>query len=280
MTRDKLVQLIREKKSYLCVGLDSDLEKIPQCIKDQFDDPIFEFNKAIIDATLQYAVAYKPNLAFYECHGAKGWHSLEKTINYINQQGGGKVFTIADAKRGDIGNTARLYAETFFNKLQFDAVTVNPFMGRDSVEPFTSIEGKWTIVLGLTSNPGALDFQISDDDDNGVEITHPFETIMQKCTKWGTPENLMFVVGATRGELIKKARAVAPNHFFLVPGVGTQGGSLNDVSEIAMTKDCGLLVNVSRQIIFASQGTDFQQRASNVAVDYQKQMEEFLKHRA
>jgi orotidine-5'-phosphate decarboxylase len=276
MTRDKLVQLIREKKSYLCVGLDSDLEKIPQWIKDQFDDPIFEFNKAIIDATLQYAVAYKPNLAFYECHGAKGWHSLEKTINYINQQGGDKVFTIADAKRGDIGNTARLYAETFFNKLQFDAVTVNPFMGRDSVEPFTDIEGKWTIVLGLTSNPGARDFQISDND-NGAEITHPFETMMHKCTKWGTPENLMFVVGATRGELIKKARAAAPNHFFLVPGVGTQGGSLKDVSEIAMTKDCGLLVNVSRQIIFASQGTDFQQRAASVAADYQMQMEVLLR---
>lgn len=276
MTRDQLANLIKEKKSYLCVGLDPDMDKIPQFIKDQFEDAIFEFNKAIIDATWQYAVAYKPNLAFYECHGAKGWKSLEKTINYINDQCVGLFFTIADAKRGDIGNTARMYAQTFFQNLQFDAVTVNPFMGRDSVEPFTGFEGKWAIVLGLTSNPGAHDFQISGSVGDS-EVVHPFEEMMQKCTKWGTPDKLMFVVGATHGELVKKARAAAPNHFFLVPGVGIQGGSLQEVSEIAMTRDCGLLVNVSRQIIFASSGPDFQQRAQEVAADYQRQMEVLLR---
>ncbi len=276
MTRDQLINLIKEKKSYLCVGLDPDFEKIPQFIKDQFEDPIFEFNKAIIDATWQYAVAYKPNLAFYECHLSKGWQSLEKTINYINEQGGGRVFTIADAKRGDIGNTARMYAQTFFQNLQFDAVTVNPYMGRDSVEPFTGTDGKWAVVLGLTSNPGAYDFQIADTAGN-VATTHPFEQTIKRCTRWGTPENLMFVVGATRGELIKKAREAAPNHFFLVPGVGTQGGSIKEVSEIAMTQDCGLLVAVSRQIIFASHGPDFQQRAREMAANYQKQMEILLR---
>ncbi len=278
MTRDQLVGLIKKKKSYLCVGLDPDLEKIPPVIKDHLDDPIFGFNRAIIDATLQYAVAYKLNLAFYECQGSKGWESLEKSIKYIKDQGGGQAFAIADAKRGDIGNTARLYAETFFDKLQFDAVTVNPFMGRDSVEPFTGFDEKWAVVLGLTSNPGAHDFQISESAAEN-ELVHPFEVIMRKCTNWGTPDNLMFVVGATRGTLIKKARAAAPTHFFLVPGVGTQGGSLQEVSDIAMTKDCGLLVNVSRQIIFASSERDFEQRAQEVASSHQRQMEVLLREK-
>ncbi|MFN5148892.1 MAG: orotidine-5'-phosphate decarboxylase [Flavobacteriia bacterium] len=267
MTRQELIEQIRIKRSFLCVGLDTDLSKIPPFLLET-EDPIFEFNKAIIDATKDYAVAYKPNSAFYECYGPQGWKSLQRTIDYIP----GNIFTIADAKRGDIGNTSTYYAKTFFEYLNCDAVTVAPYMGEDSVKPFLEFENKWVILLALTSNKGALDFQMIKDD-NGEEL---FKKVLKRSCEWGTPENLMFVVGATRAEGIGEVRKVVPDHFFLVPGVGAQGGSLKEVAEHGWNKDCGLLVNSSRGIIYASSGDDFAERAAVEAKKLQEEMEEIL----
>lgn len=263
MTREELIGQIKQKKSFLCVGLDPDLTKIPAHILDS-DDPIFEFNKAIIDATKDFCVAYKPNTAFYEVHGTKGWESLRKTIKYIPKE----HLVIADAKRGDIGNTSRFYAETFFKELQADAVTVAPYMGSDSVLPFLEFHEKWVILLALTSNQGALDFQLLKDE-NGVEF---YQNVMKKAMLWGSPENLMFVVGATRAEIIGEVRKLAPDYFFLVPGVGAQGGSLEEVVAYGWNKDCGLLVNSSRSILYASNNGDFADAARDEARKIRNQM--------
>lgn len=270
MTRAELVDQIRAKQSFLCVGLDTDLTKIPSFLLD-FEDPIFEFNKRIIDATKAYCVAYKPNLAFYECLGPKGWESLKKTLEYIPEN----IFTIADAKRGDIGNTSTYYAKTFFEHLNCDSVTIAPYMGEDSVSPFLQFPGKWAIVLALTSNAGALDFQMIADE-KGKRL---FEKVLEKSAKWGTPENLMYVVGATRAEGIGEVRKLVPDHFFLVPGVGAQGGSLEDVTAYGWNSDCGLLVNSSRGIIYASNGDDFAKVAGEKAKEIQEQMAQELMKR-
>ena len=263
MTKAELIQQIRLKKSFLCVGLDPDLDKLPPHLLET-EDPIFEFNKAIIDATKDLCVAYKPNTAFYECHGVKGWESLEKTINYIPKD----CFIIADAKRGDIGNTSSYYAKTFFETLPCDAVTVAPYMGSDSVKPFLDFEEKWVILLALTSNQGSLDFQFTES-----EGTKLYEKVLKKAQEWGTDEQLMFVVGATRAEEIAKVRALAPNNFFLVPGVGAQGGSLDEVVKYGANNECGLLVNSSRGIIYASRGEDFAMAANGEALKIQSEME-------
>lgn len=268
MTKQELIAQIKSKKSFLCVGLDTDLEKIPVHLLAT-EDPIFEFNKAIIDATKDYCVAYKPNLAFYECLGVKGWESLRKTLEYIPEN----CFTIADAKRGDIGNTSHYYAKTFFEYLNFDSVTVAPYMGEDSVTPFQKFEGKWVILLALTSNKGALDFQFTTDT-KGEEL---YKKVLRKSSKWGSDENMMYVVGATRAEGIGEVRKIVPNHFFLVPGVGAQGGSLEDVAHYGWNDDCGLLVNSSRGIIYASNGEDFAEAAKNASKKVQQEMEEILK---
>ncbi|WMJ74269.1 orotidine-5'-phosphate decarboxylase [Cytophagaceae bacterium ABcell3] len=267
MDRHQLFQEISRLGSYLCVGLDADIRKIPSHLK-RAEDPIFEFNKAIIDATADYCVAYKPNIAFYEALGAKGWDSLQKTLNYIPAD----KFTIADAKRGDIGNTSSLYARAFFENLPFDSVTVAPYMGEDSVKPFMEFEGKWVILLALTSNAGSNDFQQIE----GVSGVALFEEVMRKSMTWGNPDNLMFVVGATRGEMFKKIRQIAPEHFLLVPGVGAQGGDLKTVSEFGMNSKCGLLVNSSRGIIYASDGKDFAQAAAREAKAVKEEMEKYL----
>lgn len=267
MTRQELVAQIRSKKSFLCVGLDTDLSKIPAHLLDT-EDPIFEFNKAIIDATKDFAVAYKPNIAFYECYGPKGWESLKKTIDYIPKN----IFTIADAKRGDIGNTSTYYAKTFFEYLNCDSVTVAPYMGEDSVTPFLEFENKWVILLALTSNKGALDFQFMTD----IKGEKMYQKVLRKSSAWGTDENLMYVVGATRAEGIGEVRKLVPNHFFLVPGVGAQGGSLIDVANYGWNKDCGLLVNSSRGIIYASNGLDFAEKAGVEAQKLQLEMAEIL----
>jgi orotidine-5'-phosphate decarboxylase len=267
MTRHELIAQIKRKRSFLCVGLDTDLSKIPAYLLDT-EDPIFEFNKAIIDATKDFAVAYKPNIAFYECCGPKGWESLQKTIDYIPKD----IFTIADAKRGDIGNTSSYYAKTFFESLKCDSVTVAPYMGEDSVSPFLEFDGKWAILLALTSNKGALDFQMIQDA-NGEEL---YKKVLRKSCEWGTPENLMFVVGATRAEEIGEVRKLVPDHFFLVPGVGAQGGSLEDVAKYGWNADCGLLVNSSRGIIYASNGLDFAERAGEEAKKIQVDMAAIL----
>lgn len=267
MTRKELIEQIRQKKSFLCVGLDTDMSKIPAHLIE-CEDPIFEFNKAIIDATKDFAVAYKPNLAFYECNGPKGWESLKKTIDYIPKN----IFTIADAKRGDIGNTSRYYAKTFFEYLNCDSVTVAPYMGEDSVTPFLEFKDKWVILLALTSNKGALDFQFMTDI-KGEEL---YKKVLRLSTRWGNDENMMFVVGATRAEGIGEVRKLVPNHFFLVPGVGAQGGSLQDVANYGWNADCGLLVNSSRGIIYASSGTDFAERAGQEAKKLQEEMAAIL----
>ncbi len=268
MKLESLIQNIKQKQSFLCVGLDVDLEKIPQHLLD-FEDPIFEFNKRIIDATKDYAVAYKPNIAFYECHGSKGWDALKKTVDYIPEN----IFTIADAKRGDIGNTSHYYAKTFFEYLNFDAVTVAPYMGVDSVTPFLEYENKWVILLALTSNKGALDFQFTTDL-NGEQL---FEKVVKKSSEWGDASKLMYVVGATRKESIEKVRAASPNHFFLVPGVGAQGGSLQDVANYGWNDNCGLLVNSSRGIIYAGQDVDFKKEVKLAAQKIQLEMAAILK---
>ena len=262
MTRSELISQIQKKKSFLCVGLDTDINKIPKHLLDA-EDPIFEFNKSIIDATRDYAVAYKPNIAFYECMGPKGWESLRKTLEYIPQD----IFTVADAKRGDIGNTSSMYAQTFFSQYDFDSVTVAPYMGEDSVTPFLEFKDKWVVLLALTSNKGALDFQM--DSVGGERV---FEKVLRVSQQWGNAGNMMYVVGATRGELFADVRKVVPNHFLLVPGVGAQGGSLQDVCRYGMNQDCGLLVNSSRGIIYASNGIDFAERAADEARKVQLEM--------
>lgn len=266
MNRQELIQQIQSKKSYLCVGLDSDITKIPQHLL-QHEDPVFEFNKAIIDATHDLCVSYKINTAFYESNGLKGWQSMEKTLNYIPKD----IFTIADAKRGDIGNTSTQYAKAFFNAMNFDSITVAPYMGKDSVKPFLDFENKWTIVLGLTSNEGAFDFQYLKNENQEL-----FKTVIRKVASWGTDENLMFVIGATKTAQLKEVREIIPNHFLLVPGVGAQGGSLEEVSKIGMNADIGLLVNASRQIIFASNGEDFAVKAREEALKLQIEMATYL----
>jgi orotidine-5'-phosphate decarboxylase len=266
MTKAELIQQIRLKKSFLCVGLDPDLDKLPPHLLET-EDPIFEFNKAIIDATKDLCVAYKPNTAFYEANGLQGWQSMEKTLNYIPKD----IFTIADAKRGDIGNTSTQYAKAFFNAMHFDSITVAPYMGKDSVKPFLDFENKWTIVLGLTSNEGAYDFQYLKNENQEL-----FKHVIQKVASWGTDENLMFVIGATKTAQLKEVRELIPHHFLLVPGVGAQGGSLEEVSKIGMNADVGLLVNASRQIIFASNGEDFAEKARAEAMKLQAEMAMYL----
>jgi len=267
MNRNQLVSAIKAKKNYLCVGLDSDITKIPRQLLSE-PDPVFSFNKAIIDATLEHCVSYKINTAFYESRGLRGWESMERTVNYIPST----HLKIADAKRGDIGNTSSQYAKTFFEALPFDAVTVAPYMGEDSVRPFLEYKDKWTIVLGLTSNAGSNDFQQLTVNDN----KRLYESVLEKTASWGTPDNLMFVVGATRASDLAHIRSIIPDHFLLVPGVGAQGGSLEEVSRFGMNNDCGLLVNASRAVIFASNGTDFAEQATVVATGYADEMKQYL----
>ena len=268
MTKQELFNQIIKKESFLCVGLDADLEKIPDHLLE-LDDPIFEFNKQIIDATKDYCVAYKPNLAFYESLGVKGWESLQKTMEYIPSD----IFTIADAKRGDIGNTSRMYAKTFFEYFNFDSVTVAPYMGNDSVAPFLEFGNKWVILLAATSNIGGLDFQCKKIE-GGKRV---FEEVLEKSLEWGDEENLMYVVGATRAEMLSDIRAIVPDSFLLVPGVGAQGGSLEEVAKYGMNNTCGLLVNSSRGIIYAGSGMDFASVAKNKSKELQSQMAVQLK---
>ena len=266
MNRQQLINEIFTKKSFLCVGLDTDINKIPEHLKKE-EDPIFAFNKAIIDATAPYCVAYKPNLAFYECYGLKGMIAFEKTIKYLKENHPNH-FIIADAKRGDIGNTSKMYAHTFFEEYNLDSVTVAPYMGEDSVKPFLEYDGKWVILLALTSNKGSHDFQLTEDK-QGERL---FEKVLKKSQEWGTTENHMYVVGATQGKMFEDIRRIAPNHFLLVPGVGAQGGSLQEVCKYGMTKDCGLLVNSSRGIIYASKDEDFAEIAGQKAKELQLEM--------
>ncbi len=252
MTRQELIQIIRERKSFLCVGLDTDIEKIPAHLKT-YDDPVFEFNRRIIDATKEYCVAYKLNTAFFESQGDRGWRTMKKTFDYI----GDSHFTIADAKRGDIGNTCDMYAKAFFKEMKVDSITLAPYMGRDSVDPFLKYENKWSIVLGLTSNPSAVDFQF-EKDAGGTEL---YKKVIATAATWGNMENTMFVVGATKAEMLAEIRKIIPDHFLLVPGVGAQGGSLSEVVKYGKNKDIGLLVNSSRGIIYASNGEDFEEKA-------------------
>lgn len=270
MNRNDLLGNIKKKQSFLCVGLDTDLKKIPAHLLDA-ENPIFEFNKAIIDATAPYSIAYKPNLAFYESIGVDGWIALEETIKYIKTHYP-DIFIIADAKRGDIGNTSEMYARSFFGHLDVDALTVAPYMGEDSVTPFLGYDGKWVIVLGLTSNKGSHDFQLTTDNAG----TPLFETVMRKVSSWGTPEDTMFVVGATQGRMFEDVRKIIPEHFLLVPGVGAQGGSLEEVAKYGMTDCCGLIVNSSRGIIYASKEKDFATAAGEKAREMQQQMAELL----
>lgn len=266
MSRDQLIQQIQHKHSYLCVGLDTDMAKIPFYLRDS-SNAVFEFNKAIIDATKDHCVAYKINTAFYEAMGLQGWKAMEETVNYIPSM----HFKIADAKRGDIGNTSAQYAKAFFDTLNFDAITVAPYMGEDSIRPFLEHENKWTIVLGLTSNNGAKDFELQR---TGEEFL--YEKVLRTVSKWGTAGNLMFVAGATQASELHNIRKIIPDLFLLVPGIGAQGGSLKDVSKYGMNKDCGLLVNASRAIIYASQKENFAEEAKKVAMEYQKEMSEYL----
>ena len=286
MTRQELVEQIFSKKTYLCVGLDTDLQKLPKQFKDH-PDPIFAFNKVIIDATKDFCVSYKINTAFYEAYGIKGWEAMEKTVNYIPKT----HFKIADAKRGDIGNTSAQYAKAFFETLNFDAITVAPYMGEDSIKPFLDYQDKWTILLGLTSNAGAKDFELQSlvrKTTAGIESAelaldvashqteYLYERVLRKASEWGTENNLMFVIGATNPEEFINIRNLTPNHFYLVPGVGAQGGSLKEISEKAMSKECGLLVNASRAIIYASTGENFAEVAGKVAAEYADEMKSYL----
>ena len=264
MTRTELFENIKKKKSFLCIGLDTDLKKIPKHLHKS-SDPIFEFNKQIIDATHDLCVAYKPNTAFYESIGSAGWESLEKTADYLKKFK--DIFTIADAKRGDIGNTSSMYAQAFFGAMDFDAITVAPYMGEDSVTPFLQYEGKWVILLTLTSNKGANDFQTENE---------LYKTVLKKSQQWGNADNMMYVVGATRAEMLSDVRKIVGEHFLLVPGVGAQGGSLQEVAKFGMNKQFGLLVNSSRNIIYASDGTDFATRAREEAMKMQKEMASLL----
>lgn len=270
MNKAQLIENIRRKKSFLCVGLDTDLKKIPAHLLKE-DDPIFTFNKAVIDATAPYCVAYKPNLAFYECFGLKGWTALEKTVKYIKENYPDQ-FIIADAKRGDIGNTSAMYARALFEEMDVDAVTVAPYMGEDSVTPFLGYEGKWVILLALTSNKGSHDFQLAEDKD-GERL---FEKVLRRSGQWADEEKMMYVVGATQGSLFADIRKIVPNHFLLVPGVGAQGGSLEEVCRYGMTSDCGLLVNSSRGIIYADNSENFAKVAGEKAHELQQQMAQQL----
>ncbi len=288
MTRKQLVEQIQQKKSYLCVGLDTDITKIPKHLQSH-PNAVFEFNKAIIDATKDLCVSYKINTAFYESQGLKGWEAMEQTVNYIPHG----LFKIADAKRGDIGNTSSQYAKAFFETMNFDAITVAPYMGEDSVRPFLEYDNKWTIVLGLTSNKGAVDFELEPTFKNGAartdsdhidcykKVLNPiemlYEKVLRKVSKWGSTDNLMFVIGATNAFYLSEVRKIIPDHFLLVPGIGFQGGSLEDVSKHGLNKDCGLLVNASRAIIFASEKEDFAEEAKAIAQQYQTEMTTYLK---
>ena len=284
MTRQELIEQIKQKQSFLCVGLDTDINKIPECVKKLVDDQcedeedrlamyIYVFNKFIIDATAPYCVAYKPNLAFYECYGIDGMYAYDRTVNYLKSKYP-KHFIIADAKRGDIGNTSKMYAKTFFEgDTQVDALTVAPYMGEDSVTPFLGYDGKWVILLALTSNKGSHDFQLTEDA-NGERL---FEKVLRTSQQWGNDENMMYVVGATQGQMFEDIRKVAPTHFLLVPGVGAQGGSLEEVCKHGISKDCGLLVNSSRGIIYASADNDFAEVAGQKAQELQQQMSTELK---
>lgn len=285
MTREELKNLIVKKQSFLCIGLDTDFDRIPAIIRESCDDPVFEFNKRIIDATIDLTVAYKPNTSFYEARGSKGWESLEKTVDFIKNHEKGPVFLIADAKRGDIGNTSEQYAKAFFEHLHFDAITVNPYMGYDSVEPFLKYSGKWTIILGLTSNPGAMDFQVLQPqvplllEKLGIKTCYwkkLYELVIEEAVKWGTPDNMMFVVGATHADVLNTIRSNVPDHFFLVPGVGAQGGSLREISAKTMNNDIGILVNSSRSIIYASDLDDFDIKARIAAQKIQHEMATIL----
>jgi orotidine-5'-phosphate decarboxylase len=267
MTRQELFANIQKKRSFLCVGLDTDITKIPLHLHKE-KDPIFEFNKQIIDATADVTVAYKPNIAFYEAMGPKGWESLQKTLDYIPND----IFTIADAKRGDIGNTSALYARAFFETMSFDSITVAPYMGRDSVKPFLQFDNKWVILLGLTSNEGFADFQ-NEPMAGGQKL---FEKVMTTSQQWGSADNMMYVVGATRGEMFKDVRVLAPEYFLLVPGIGAQGGDLEATCKYGMNSQCGLLVNSARGIIYAGNGVDFAEKAKLAATDLQQQMDEML----
>ncbi|WP_302985107.1 orotidine-5'-phosphate decarboxylase [uncultured Muribaculum sp.] len=271
MTREELIKNIKSKQSFLCVGLDSDIKKLPAHLLSE-PNPIFAFNKAIIDATAPYAVAYKPNMAFYESLGAQGWTALEETVSYI-QNNYPDQFIIADAKRGDIGNTSTLYARSFFEHLGVDAITVAPYMGQDSVSPFLGYDSKWVVLLALTSNKGSHDFQLTEDK-NGKRL---FENVIETSQQWASDKEMMYVVGATQGKMFADIRKIAPNHFLLVPGVGAQGGSLEEVAKYGMNSDCGLLVNSSRGIIYASSGTDFAEAAAREARILAGQMSELLK---
>ena len=267
MNRQQLIEQIRIKQSFLCVGLDTELSKIPEHLLEE-DDPIYRFNKAIIEATAPYCVAYKINLAFYEQYGIAGWQSMEKTLEAIPKN----CFVIADAKRGDIGNTSKMYAKAFFETYNYDAITVSPYMGHDSVGPFLEYKDKFTIVLGLTSNAGSNDFQMLETTEGKV-----YESVLKKIATWGTPDNLMFVIGATKAEKFAEIRKILPDHFLLVPGVGEQGGSLEEVAKNGINKDCGLLVNSSRGIIYASSGLDFNKAAGEEAKKLQEEMKGYLK---
>jgi orotidine-5'-phosphate decarboxylase len=270
MTKQELIENIKRKKSFLCVGLDTDIHKIPEHLKNA-DDPVFEFNKAIIDATADYCIAYKPNIAFYECNGLKGWASLYKTVEYIRSSYPDQ-FIIADAKRGDIGNTSEMYAKTFFDALNVDSLTVAPYMGEDSVVPFLKYAGKWVILLALTSNKGAQDFQFQKDE-NGKWL---FEKVLKTSQKWGTDKNIMYVVGATQEKMFGYLRKIIPEHFLLVPGVGAQGGSLENVCKYGMTASCGLIVNSSRAIIYADNTGKFAMQASIEARAMRDEMKIYL----
>ena len=278
MTRKELIQQIKEKQSFLCVGLDTDISKIPEAVKKLVDDKcededdrlsmyIYAFNKLIIDATAPYCVAYKPNLAFYECYGIDGLYAYEKTVSYLKQKYP-HHFIIADAKRGDIGNTSKMYAKTFFEQYDVDALTVAPYMGEDSVTPFLGYDDKWVILLALTSNKGSHDFQLTED----AQGERLFEKVLKQSQQWGNKDNMMYVVGATQGQMFEDIRKIVPDHFLLVPGVGAQGGSLQEVCKYGMTKDCGLLVNSSRGIIYASKDNDFAEAAATAAKSLQQEM--------
>ena len=269
MTRQQLTEQIYNKKSYLCVGLDTDMEKIPRHLRSH-SNAMVDFNKAIIDATLDHCVGYKINTAFYEALGVKGWMAMEETVNYIPST----HFKIADAKRGDIGNTSQQYARAFFEAMNFDAITVAPYMGADSVRPFLDYKDKWTILLGLTSNPGAHDFETQKL--AGDREQYLYEKVIRTAASWGNIDNLMFVIGATRADQFDHIRTISPGHFYLVPGVGAQGGSLKEISEKALIKDCGLLVNASRAVIFASGEEDFADKARQAAADYHNEMRNYL----
>lgn len=275
MTKEQLFEQIRSKQSFLCVGLDADMAKLPAHLCGS-QDAIFEFNRAIIDATHHVTVAYKPNTAFYEAHGIQGWRALSETVNYIKSVYP-EIMVIADAKRGDIGNTAKMYAKAFFENMNCDAITLSPYMGRDSVEPYLDYPDRWAILLAITSNSGYADLQTIENKETGLQL---FEEVLQRSSRWGSANNMMYVVGATRPDYLEAVRRIVPEHFLLVPGVGAQGGSLDDVARLGMNKQCGLLVNSSRGIIYADSGERFAEAARRSAEELQQKMQQMLKRAA